>query len=765
MMKRKLAFAAIGIGALALSGCSRDESPQMAKAMEQERVMADESKAGSPAPSAPARRSRPGRDKKMKLSRGLLAFAEAKEEAPEMDDAPDKGGGGGPAAPTRSWFPETFLFEPAVVTDAAGHAEIEVLVPDRLTSWRVLALAHNKAGGQAGAVTTFRSTLPIYVDPVLPPALFVGDEVTVPVQVVNTTDKPVRATLDVSLDETLSKLLQGGGPVQVSAGRSTTVPVRLVAERPGNLTFEAGIRGKDKIRKSIAIKASGRPVHFEEGGTLGGKREVTFLLPEGLEPGATRLRLQVFPGALGLLRSELGAATGRRGLAEDAYALLLAGQGPKLLENLGAKASPKAFRRMQLVAAQRVLSHARSPAAVDAAVLAEAALAHPDNPILQRLGVRLSAQVARAQRPDGTFGGGSGWPVRRLMVATAEGVAAVRVGAVGEPAEQRAQISALRASGAFERYAGRVDDAYTVAWAVASGAAQGSLRDRFLKIVREAVVQDKSGARRVPSPTAARRSDGARPSDIECTAIAILALFDDPEAKAWMPDLGATLITAYRPGRGWGDGRTNLLALRAVTKIFSEPLPKQFRLRVAQHDDVWIDWKADPGYADGPWSTSQLVTEVEGPLLLTLTPEPPIPGMAYTLSIDTHVPWDEAAQTPGIELQIDVPKAARVGTAMEVTLRALAPAGKRITIRHALPAGVSPDARSLSKLVVDGTVQRFETEDGAVTFHLPARKAGQSQAVSYKVVPTLAGRLHAGASKVEAAGAATWVAPSVWTIR
>ncbi len=767
-MKCKMTFVALGAMAFGIS-CSRSEAPEMRMA-QAELVMADEAKAGSPAASAPPARRRARPKKKLRLNKSLSAvFGEAKEEAPQVepmeeDEGPGKGGGG-PAAPTRSWFPETFLFEPAVITDASGHAELDVLVPDRLTTWRVLALAHSKAGGQAGAVTTFRSTLPIYVDPVLPPALYVGDEVTVPIQVVNTTDKPVRANLDVSVDESLSRLLQGGGPVQVPAGRSTMVPVRLRADRPGNLTFKAGIRGKDKVRRSIAIKATGRPVHFEKGGTLGGRREVTFLLPEGLEPGATRLRLQVFPGALGLLRSELGAATGRRGLAEDAYALLLAGEGPKLLENLGAKASPRAFRRMQLVAAQRVLAHARSPAAVDAAVLAEAAVAHPDNPILQRLGVRLSAQVARAQRPDGTFGGGSGWPVRRLMVATAQGVAAVRAGAVGESALQRAQVSALRASGAFERYAGRIDDPYTVAWAIASGAAQGSLRERFLKVLREAVVKDDSGARRVPAPSAARRSDGARPSDIECTAIAVLALFDDPQAKAWLPDLGATLITAYRPGRGWGDGRTNLLALRAVTKIFSEPLPKQFRLRVARQDDVWIDWKADPGYADGPWSSSQLVDGVDGLLMLTLTPEPAIPGMAYTLSIATHVPWDDEARTPGIELQIDVPKAARVGRALDVTLRAVAPAGKRITIRHALPAGVTPDPRSLSKLVVDGTVQRFDTEDGAVTLYLPARKAGQSQVVSYQVVPTLAGRLHAGASKVEAAGAETWVAPSVWTIR
>ena len=43
-----------------------------------------------------------------------------------------KGGGEGSVeAPTRSWFPETFLFDPLVVTDESGRATVPVRVPDR----------------------------------------------------------------------------------------------------------------------------------------------------------------------------------------------------------------------------------------------------------------------------------------------------------------------------------------------------------------------------------------------------------------------------------------------------------------------------------------------------------------------------------------------------------------------------------------------------------------------------------------------------------
>ena len=70
-----------------------------------------------------------------------------------------------------------------------------VKVPDRLTTWRVLALAHSRQGGQAGAVTSFLGTLPTYVDPVVPAFLLAGDEVRLPVQVVNTTDAEVASPL------------------------------------------------------------------------------------------------------------------------------------------------------------------------------------------------------------------------------------------------------------------------------------------------------------------------------------------------------------------------------------------------------------------------------------------------------------------------------------------------------------------------------------------------------------------------------------------
>ncbi|MDX2009275.1 MAG: hypothetical protein SFW67_03745, partial [Myxococcaceae bacterium] len=48
------------------------------------------------------------------------------KEQEETEAPADEAGG---PAPTRAWFPETFLFEPLVVTDSNGRATVPVKVP------------------------------------------------------------------------------------------------------------------------------------------------------------------------------------------------------------------------------------------------------------------------------------------------------------------------------------------------------------------------------------------------------------------------------------------------------------------------------------------------------------------------------------------------------------------------------------------------------------------------------------------------------------
>jgi hypothetical protein len=135
--------------------------------------------------------------------------------------------------------------------------------------------------------------------------------------------------------------------------------------------------------------------------------------------------LLVYPGALALLRSELGVSTARSGVADDAYALLLAGRAPALLMTLGDTPDPVALRELALITSQRAIRHGRNLDVTSATLLTEAALAHPNNPVLSRLGERAASYLAQNQRPDGTFAGATGWTVQRVLMATADATRAV----------------------------------------------------------------------------------------------------------------------------------------------------------------------------------------------------------------------------------------------------------------------------------------------------------------------------------------------------
>ena len=669
------------------------------------------------------------------------------------------------AAPSRAWFPETFLFEPLVETDAAGQATVPVRVPDRLTRWRVLALAHSRSGAQAGAVTSFAGTLPTYVDPVVPSFLRTGDAVRLPVQVVNTTGAAVEQSLKFSAE---GAVVEGANArtVRVPARGSVVEYVTLKATQPGPVSVKAALGGTDAVVRGFDVVPTGRPVERTRGGSLAAPRSLTLEGPAEVEAGSERVRLQVYPGALGVLRAELDAASGRGGVAEDAYALLLAGRAPALLKTLGETAEEEKLQAQASMVGQRVLRAGRSPNVPTAALLAQAALSHPDNPVLSRLGERLAAQVANAQRPDGTCQGADGWTLQRLLVATADCAQAVRAAsAASKEGTRRAAAFTARAAGAFERNLSRVQDGYTAAAMLASGMVTGSLQETLRTRVREAVKQREDGSAYLPVEPGVVRADGAVPSEVEATALAVLALTGD--AKAPLADLGTSLLAGYQPGWGWGDGRANLLGLQAAMALFSQPLPTQVRVVLERDGKVVTEGTFDAKALRNVLALEAPAPGSSGAHTWTVRAEPAVPGLGFSLLLSAYVPW-KAEKGQGLELAVKAPAEAKVGQPVEVTVQAATPAGMALKLRYALPSGAQVDMQSLERLQSEQKVSSFEVEDGALTLSLPPRGPGELFQASFRVVPTLAGTLQGGASSLyptQRPDLVSYVPPSTWTVR
>lgn len=685
--------------------------------------------------------------------------ADAKEEA-----ASAEGGEGALEAATRAWFPETFLFEPLVVTDANGLAHVPVKVPDRLTTWRVLALAHAREGSQAGAVASFLGTLPTYVEPVTPPFLYAGDSVRLPVQVVNTTDAEVSSSLSLAVQG--ATLSSAGGTVRVPAGGSALQYVTLSTTTPGVARLRAALGSTDAVERDVELKPAGRRELVSKAGTLAAPRSFALEGPANPLPGTEAVRVRVYPGGLGLLRSELSAAPGRGGVAEDGYLLQLLGEAPTLLRALGATPDEPVIRELSLLATQRVMQFSRAPSVETATLLTEAALAHPQNPVLARLGERLALQVTQAQRPDGTCQGQTGWTLQRLLVMTADCVRAARASSATPAARQRAAAMTLRASGAFERNLARVADPYTAAAIVASGAVSGTVAEQLRKQVLAGLADSGTGdgAKALTVDAGVLRPDGRQPSAWEATAMAILAL--DGVADAPLADLGTFLLSGYSPYVGWGDGRANQVALRAALKLFQAPVPEGVKVVVERDGKALVSGTLDARALQDVLVLDAPALGSAGSHAWTIRAEPPVPGLGYSLQLVAYAPWKDEPGG-GLELTTALPAAVKVGLPAPVKLTAAMPGGLAMRLDLSLPAGVQADSTALEKLVSKGAIVRHESEDGRLTLHLPAQPNGAVWTEEVTVVATLAGTLHTGSSRLEVEGTPSRgkdFAPLTWKV-
>jgi alpha-2-macroglobulin len=148
----------------------------------------------------------------------------AKSPAPQLADAATAGGGS--PIGVRTNFAPLAVFAPSVVTDASGHATVDVPLPDNLTRYRVMvvAVAGPEQFGSAEANITAR--LPLMVRPSAPRFLNFGDAFELPVVLQNQTAADM--TVDVVL-QTDNLQLTGDAGVEVTVPANDRIEVRFPA--------------------------------------------------------------------------------------------------------------------------------------------------------------------------------------------------------------------------------------------------------------------------------------------------------------------------------------------------------------------------------------------------------------------------------------------------------------------------------------------------------------------------------------------------------
>ena len=149
------------------------------------------------------------------------------------------------------------LWQPALITDDKGIADLAVSFADSITTWRLSASANSKGGALGGATVPLKVFQDFFVDIDLPVFLTQSDEVAFPVAVYNYLKTPQTVKIELQ-NEPWFELLDQGGLVRsldLKPNEVTSVKFRIRAGKIGMQPLTVKAFGS---KKSDAVKRLGR---------------------------------------------------------------------------------------------------------------------------------------------------------------------------------------------------------------------------------------------------------------------------------------------------------------------------------------------------------------------------------------------------------------------------------------------------------------------------------------------------------------------------
>lgn len=210
----------------------------------------------------------------------------------------------------RTDFTETLYWNAGIKTDEkTGKASVSFALSDAVTSFKVMADAFDQTGGLGEATANIESVEPFYAEPKLPLEVTSGDEIRLPVSLVNSTTDPLSGG-ELSLKaEGLAKLDAKKFELAPEERRRMLLPLRvgnIKGETDVVLNAKAGPHA-DQITRKVKVEPLGFPVEIGHGGTLDAdsKQQHKVVIPETVVPGSLTAEVAVYPTPMASLTGAL----------------------------------------------------------------------------------------------------------------------------------------------------------------------------------------------------------------------------------------------------------------------------------------------------------------------------------------------------------------------------------------------------------------------------------------------------------------------------
>jgi uncharacterized protein YfaS (alpha-2-macroglobulin family) len=231
------------------------------------------------------------------------------------------GGGGGAEAGVsqlRKDFRVLAFWLGSVTTDGHGHASADIKLPESLTTYRIMAVAADKASRFGSADSEIRINKPVVLKAAFPRFMARGDKAYFGSVVTSQLKQPGSAIVTMrSLDPAVLEVMgDTRRVVQVGAGGSEEVRFDVVAKGVGRARIQTTVKigGEgDAFEDSIPVEVMVSPESVAAYGEAAPDSKVPFELPTDVVPGVGGLRVEVSSTAL------VGLNEGARYVVEYPY--------------------------------------------------------------------------------------------------------------------------------------------------------------------------------------------------------------------------------------------------------------------------------------------------------------------------------------------------------------------------------------------------------------------------------------------------------------
>jgi len=189
---------------------------------------------------------------------------------------------------SRSDFPDTAYWNPTHKTNNEGKAEVEIPLPDNLTTWRLAAIANSEEAAFGSKVSEVTVSRDVLIRPFLPRFLSIGDEAKLGAIVVNTSGDTQTLTAKIEsdglqiTDEKSKQLVLADGAQEkltwvTVANNVASAKIRLVVEGADKTT-------QDAVEMTLPIKSYSVPEVVATSGQAKDTASEKIVLPKELDP-------------------------------------------------------------------------------------------------------------------------------------------------------------------------------------------------------------------------------------------------------------------------------------------------------------------------------------------------------------------------------------------------------------------------------------------------------------------------------------------------